>query len=244
MHFASLSHLLSPVLRKKYKTLTVLQSLDTESFPIYLSICLSCQSSIVFSVSSRLVTSRNHLNFDFVFLIFSKLFQEDRILINRLIHYPIIPSPFWPSIRNSERKIHISGYSAFGYLNINFSHTLNQNNANLQIHISAQRPQLSPHQLVFKMPSLRSICVGLLLTPLLQLSSAAPVAPAVDCTKPGQTPALPLTGSKYQSISHHFSLHAPQVAPHFHLNSSRRPHCSLNQPQTQHPLPKNSHSKS
>ncbi|KAG4425213.1 hypothetical protein IFR04_001580 [Cadophora malorum] len=45
------------------------------------------------------------------------------------------------------------------------------------------------------MPSLRSICVGLLLTPLLQLSSAAPVAPAADCTKPGQTPALPLTGN-------------------------------------------------
>ena len=77
------------------------------------------------------------------------------------------------------------------------------------------------------MPSLRSICVGLLLTPLLQLSSAAPAAPAADCTKPGQTPALPLTGSKYQSISYRSSLHAVQVAPHFDLNSSRRPDCSL-----------------
>ncbi|KAK0108314.1 hypothetical protein ONS95_003130 [Cadophora gregata] len=45
------------------------------------------------------------------------------------------------------------------------------------------------------MPSLRAICVGLLLTPLLQLSSGAPAAPAPDCPLPGQAPALPSTGN-------------------------------------------------
>ncbi|KAH6713132.1 hypothetical protein BKA61DRAFT_70440 [Leptodontidium sp. MPI-SDFR-AT-0119] len=44
------------------------------------------------------------------------------------------------------------------------------------------------------MPSLRAICVGLLLTPLLQLSAAAPVA-AADCYKPGNAPALPTSGN-------------------------------------------------
>ncbi|KAH7350836.1 hypothetical protein BKA65DRAFT_499105 [Rhexocercosporidium sp. MPI-PUGE-AT-0058] len=45
------------------------------------------------------------------------------------------------------------------------------------------------------MPSLRAICVGLLLTPLIQLSAGAPVA-AADCYKPGtNAPALPKTGN-------------------------------------------------
>jgi len=48
------------------------------------------------------------------------------------------------------------------------------------------------------MPSLRSICVGLLLTPLLQLSAAAPAAPpgppGPKCATPGE-PALPKSGN-------------------------------------------------